>query len=129
MSIWKKKTNSHQKPWGEIVDIQTPFGMSGKVIYMNKGQRNSLKYYKTLNQSLYCLSGKILVTAPMEYEFGDEIQPGKGATFIVEPGELILIECGDPYRIKALEDSTLIEVLQGMASPDSVMIEDDYGRI
>jgi len=129
MSIWKRPTTSFEKPWGEIIEIRTPFSMSGKVIYMGKDKRNSLKYYKTLNQSLYCLSGKILVTAPEEYEFGDEIKSGKGATFIVEPGELILIECGNPYRIRALEDSVLVEVLHGSASTDSVMIEDDYGRI
>lgn len=129
MSIWKNQTTTEEKPWGEITKIGTPFGMSGKIIYMNKGCRNSLKYYKSLDQTLYCLSGKILVIAPNEYEFGDNIEPGKGATFEVMPGELILIQRGDPYRIKAMEDSILVEVLQGSTPIDSVMIDDDYGRI
>ena len=96
---------------------------------MNKGQRNSLKYYKQMNQCLYCYSGKVQVIAPNEKEFGDTKNFESGAIFILEPGQVILIEAGDPYRIEAKEDSVLIEVLQGRSSSDFVMIEDDYGRI
>ena len=129
MSIWKNSSASEIKPWGEITNFSTPFGMSGKIIYINKGERNSLKYYMSRNQALYCLSGKVSVIAPKETEFGDKNPQGTGATFELLPGEVILIECGNPYRIKALEDSVLIVVLRGRASNDSVMIEDDYGRI
>lgn len=129
MSIWKNGTGLEEKPWGEVIKIGTPFGMAGKIIYINKGQRNSLKYYKHMNQCLYCLSGKVNVVAPKEREFGDVKDFNTGAVFNLEPGQVILIECGDPYRIEALEDSVLVEVLQGRSSNDFVMIEDDYGRI
>ena len=129
MSIWKKGTDKELKPWGEVIKIGTPFGMAGKIIYMNKGQRNSLKYYKHMNQCLYCLSGKVNVIAPKEKEFGDIKDFHRGAIFNLEPGHVILIESNDPYRIEALEDSVLVEVLQGRSSNDFVMIEDDYGRI
>ena len=129
MSIWKKGTDLEEKPWGEIVKIATPFGMAGKIIYMNKGPRNSLKYYKQMNQCLYCHSGRVHVIAPNEKEFGDTKDLESGAVFVLEPGQVILIEAGDPYRIQAMEDSVLVEVLQGRSHSDFVMIEDDYGRI
>ena len=129
MSIWKKGTDLEKKPWGEIIKIATPFGMAGKIIYMNQGERNSLKYYNHMNQCLYCHSGKVQIIAPNEKEFGDIKNFESGAVFVLEPGQVILIEAGDPYRIQAMEDSVLVEVLQGRSSNDFVMIEDDYGRI
>lgn len=129
MSIWKKGTDVEKTPWGEVIKIGTPFGMAGKIIYINKGQRNSLKYYRHMNQCLYCLSGKVKVIAPKEKEFGDTKDLHRGATFELDPGQVILIESGDPYRIQAMEDSVLVEVLHGHQNSNFIMIEDDYGRI
>lgn len=129
MSIWKSKTSVEKKPWGKIINISTPFGMSGKIIHLRKNQRNSLKYYKHLNQALYCFSGKILVMAPKEKEFGDIINKDLGATFEIVPGELILIQSENPYRLVAIEDSVLVEVLLGRTSGHSIMLDDDYGRV
>ena len=129
MSIWKNKCGEEAKPWGTITNIRTPFGMHGKIIYIDKGKRNSLKYYERLEQSLYCLSGKVMVTAPNEFEFGDIIHANEGAVFELNPGELILIQAGNPYRITAVEDSVLVEVLLGANSDKFVMLDDDYGRV
>ena len=130
MSIWKSSTLEYKSPWGSIVSIQTPFGMNGKILYFEKGKRNSLKYYEQRNQCLYCLSGKLIVTAPQEIEFGNVINQTEGSVFELNPGETILIQARNPYRVKALEDSVLVEVLLGgNFSDDIVMLEDDYGRI
>lgn len=130
MSIWKQKSDCEDKPWGGVVHIATPFGMKGKIIYLNEGQRTSLKYYNHMDQALYCLSGELIVTAPNEYEFGDEISRDKGAKFNITPGEVLLIQHTNPYRITAKEDSVLVEVLLGSRSGGGkVMIEDDYGRV
>ena len=129
MSIWKTQTRCADKPWGGVVHIKTPFGMNGKIIYMKKGHRTSLKYYANINQALYCLSGKITANAPRENEFGDEISEA-GSKFFVEPGELLLIQGNNPYRLTAVEDSVLVEVLLGSNNDSTkIMIEDDYGRI
>ncbi len=129
MSIWKKRCDETKKPWGTIIDIPTPFGMNGKIIHIDAGKRTSLKYYKHKNQALYCYSGYVKVHAPNEYEFGDDITPSEGATFRLKPGSLILIQASDVYRVEALEDSVLVEVLLGVHSDDFVMLADDYGRV
>lgn len=129
MSIWKTKTRCADKPWGGVVDIKTPFGMNGKIIYMKKGHRTSLKYYSNINQALYCLSGKVTALAPRETEFGDEMT-STGNKFYVLPGELLLIQGNNPYRLIADEDAVLVEVLLGTSHEAAkIMLEDDYGRI
>ena len=128
MSIWKIRSSEEKTPWGSVINLQSPFGMAGKIIHIDSGARNSLKYYTEQNQCLYCLSGKVIVTAPNEFEFGDVIHTKEGAVFELLPGNLILIQAGDPYRIKAMEDSVLVEVLLGKNSRNFVRLDDDYGR-
>ena len=130
MSIWKTKATKIEKPWGSIKKIDSPFSAKGKIISLQADKRTSLKYYSSLNQVLYCLSGKVLVHAPDEKEFGD-FKKEEGNYFELVPGEIINIQASNPYRLIAYEDSVLVEVLIGHreAGASKVMIDDDYGRI
>ena len=131
MSIWKRKSTFVEKPWGNETRFSSPFGMSGKLICLKENERTSLKYYKTKNQIMYCLEGKVSIFAPKEKEFGD-IEAEEGNYFNLSEGEVILIQALNPYRIRALEDSKLLEVLGvcsgGYGQGEFVMIDDDYGR-
>ena len=131
MAIWKGKETIHKKPWGEERRFNSPFPMSGKVITLNADHRTSLKYYLNKDEMLYCLEGRVSVYAPNEKEFGDLIDEN-GSYFELFPGDILLIERENPYRIKALVDSKLIEVVsggtQGSIHQGLVMLEDDYGR-
>lgn len=129
MSIWKNTCVKQSKPWGTIEKIMTPFGMEGKIIRMAAGKRNSLKYYPTKNQAIYCLSGNVIIEAPDEKEFGDIVDSTGGSLFDIFPGEVTFIQMGNTYRIKAIKNSVLFEVLLGRRS-NSVkkILEDDYGR-
>ena len=132
MSIWKSKESLKEKPWGYETRFGSPFGMSGKRIIINKGHRNSLKYYKRKNQLLFCLVGQVKVHAPKEKEFGNECCEGEGNYFILDPGEYILIQYSNPYRLEAVTDCELIEVASGPSHDvrqGLVMLEDDYGRL
>jgi len=127
MSVWKTQSHTEKKPWGHEVCFTSPFGISGKKISIKKNCKTSLKYYKSKDEVLFCLSGKIRVFAPQEKEFGD-IKTTKGNFFNLIPGEIILIQRNNPYRFIALEDSELIEC--GLEPRSScVMLEDEYGRI
>ena len=116
-----------KKPWGTVENLPSAFSAQGKIINLRADQRTSLKYYVTLNQVLYCLSGKVLVYAPNEKEFGD-ITKEDGNYFTLEPGDIINIEARNPYRLYAYENSVLVEVLVGHTNQDVIMLEDDYGR-
>jgi len=132
VSIWKGKEHIKEKPWGFETRFNSPFGMGGKRIIINKGHRNSLKYYKTKNQLLFCLAGQVKVHAPKEKEFGEKCCEGEGNYFILEPGEYILIQNANPYRLEAITDCELIEVAAGSSHgvrQGIVMLDDDYGRL
>ena len=128
MSIWKTKSVIEKKPWGQTVNIPSNFGYKGKIISIKADHRTSLKYYSHLKQVLYCMSGRLLVFAPDEKEFGD-FSDEEGNYFELSPGDVINIEPRNPYRIKAYEDSVLVEVLLGHVRTGYKMIDDDYGRI
>ena len=132
MSIWKSQEHIKEKPWGFETRFNSPFGMGGKRIVINEGHRNSLKYYKMKNQLLFCLTGHVKVHAPKEKEFGEKCCEGEGNYFILEPGEYILIQYDNPYRLEAITDCELIEVAAGPnhgTRQGLVMLEDDYGRL
>jgi uncharacterized RmlC-like cupin family protein len=130
MSIWKREIYINEKPWGNESVFHSPFGMSGKIININPDCRTSLKYYKNQNQMMYCLKGEVSIFAPKEFEFGDEITD-EGSYFILKPGDIILIEAQNPYRISALTESSLVEVIINRSrstEAGSVILQDDYGR-
>ena len=129
MSVWKGKCTTHKKPWGEEDRWEAPWGVYGKLIRLREGQRTSLKFYKRKSEVLFCLEGKAIITAPSEKEFGDD-HGIDGANFYLEPGKVLFIEKGNPYRIKAFTDCVLVEVTHGghYAGNDAVMLDDDFGR-
>jgi mannose-6-phosphate isomerase-like protein (cupin superfamily) len=123
---WTGPTKRETTPWGETWTWSTPDTLLGKIIKIRADSRTSLKYHKLKNKSFFVLSGKIEVTfgnsktvsMPDENPY-QVVVLGIGETFSVQS------EC--PYRIKALDHSTIIEI--GDSSRDSfVRLEDDYGR-
>ena len=133
MSIWKQKLSPVvNKPWGTVQSANSPFTLGAKIINLNADQRTSLKYYKNICQLIILYKGKVIVEAPHEKEFKDFTDNGCNY-FELVPGNTLLIQAESPYRIAALEDSVLIEVLGGRRysineDQDVVMLEDDYGR-
>ncbi len=132
MSIWKTRQIKEDKPWGGVTHHRSPFSMGAKIIHLKADCRTSLKYYKNIRQMILLYSGRVMVYAPEEKEFGDK-KTDSGNYFELTPGETLCVEAGNPYRISALEDSVLFEVLGGphphSRSNEVVMLEDDYGRI
>ena len=67
-----------------------------------------------------------------EKEFGEKCCDGEGNYFMLSPGEYILIQSENPYRLEAITDCELIEVAAGPSHDvrqGLVMLEDDYGRL
>jgi mannose-6-phosphate isomerase-like protein (cupin superfamily) len=130
--IWKGKSTRVKKPWGEQVQWSAPWGTSGKVTFIEAGQRTSKKMYKQKREIIYLLSGKAIIYAYGLAEFFDYIDEDGIKCYNLEPGDTVLIEPGSIYRVSAVEDSTLIEVQAGGSlghnDADLTRFEDDYGR-
>ncbi len=123
---WTGPTKREATPWGETWTWSTPDTLLGKIIKIRANNRTSLKYHKLKNKSFFVLGGKVEVT------FGNSKTVSMPETnpyqvLLLSVGETFSVQSECPYRIKALDDSTIIEI--GDSSRDLfVRLEDDYGR-
>ena len=127
--IWKSKSTKVDQPWGEQILWSAPWGLRGKVTYIDAGSRTSKKMYKQKREIIYLLSGKVQVIAYGKAEFYDNVREDGAKCYNLDPGDTVLIEPSSIYRICAEEDSVLVEIQHGQDSGGGlVRIEDDYGR-
>lgn len=103
-----------EKPWGkeEILFINDKYMV--KRLHMNKGKRCSLQYHEHKTETVYVLSGMLLVTT------GDK-------TRSMRPGDFCTIMPGVVHRMEGWEGTVYLE----SSTPeldDVVRVEDDYGR-
>tara|TARA_Y100000389_G_C17250240_1_gene407723 strand:+ start:211 stop:672 length:462 start_codon:yes stop_codon:yes gene_type:complete len=125
-SIWVSTSHTTDKPWGTEINWATGGNsrIQGKVLTLSKGMRNSLKYNGIKDETLFLMSGKLQLT------FSDEKFENHKLwqTRIVNAGETINIQSGCPYRIRALELSTIIEIGSRSNTSPPHRFHDDYGR-
>ena len=118
-SMKNKLPQKTEKPWGfELLYALTP-KYAGKIIFVKKGHRLSLQYHEKKDESIYIYEGKALV----EIEESD----GHIASTIFQPGQCLRIPPSAKHRMKALEDTTFLEVSTPELE-DVTRLEDDYGR-
>lgn len=103
-----------EKPWGREIWYAHTVDYAGKVLLVSAGKRLSLQKHEIKEETLYLLSGKVILT------YGDQ-------TYDWEPGEAVHIPTGTVHRFEAVEDSVLLEVSTPHLD-DVVRIEDDFGR-
>jgi mannose-6-phosphate isomerase-like protein (cupin superfamily) len=109
-----------EKPWGHEVIWAKTDRYVGKTLFLRAGESLSLQFHTVKDESWYLLSGRAEVElgAPGERMLNSEIV-ASGAAFHFPPGTV--------HRVKAVEDTTILEV----STPDLddiVRLEDRYGR-
>jgi mannose-6-phosphate isomerase len=114
------QVNRVEKPWGyELVYAATDRYL-GKIIFIRAGEQLSLQFHKEKDETLYVHSGRV------EFEIGD---PGKPMDIeVVAPGRAFHLPPGTVHRLRALEDSVILEVSTPDVN-DVVRLEDRYGRV
>jgi mannose-6-phosphate isomerase-like protein (cupin superfamily) len=109
-----------EKPWGyELIWARTD-DYAGKILFVRAGSALSLQFHREKEESWYILAGRV------ELELGDVGQAilqkevvATGAAFHFPPGTV--------HRVRALEDTTILEVSTSQLD-DIVRLEDEYGR-
>ena len=127
-SAWvsREKGNYTTKPWGREKTWTGFSGVHGKLVYIDKGKKTSLKFHTQKSEVLFLKAGKIKAIFGNECSFSDPVA-NPMQTEILKPGDALLVQSNCPYRIIALEDSEIIEI--GNHSGDKpVRVVDDYGR-
>jgi mannose-6-phosphate isomerase len=117
---WAAETRRVDKPWGwELIWADTEHYV-GKVLFLKAGESLSLQFHRVKDESWYLHSGRAKV------ELGDA---GEGVLKeeVVAAPAFFRFRPGTVHRVRAIEDTTIIEVSTPQLD-DIVRLEDDYGR-
>jgi mannose-6-phosphate isomerase len=109
-----------EKPWGHELIWALTEEYAGKLLAVSAGHEISLQFHREKDESWYLLEGRA------ELEFAG---PGEKAmsSEVVKPGAAFRIRPGTVHRIRALEDTVVLEVSTPHLD-DVVRLEDEYGR-
>jgi mannose-6-phosphate isomerase-like protein (cupin superfamily) len=108
-----------EKPWGYELIWALSEDYCGKVLFVRAGEALSLQYHERKDETIHLQAGAV------ELEFGD--LDGGVKTETVEPGRSFRIAPRTVHRIRAIEDSLVLEVSTPHLD-DVVRLEDRYGR-
>ena len=109
-----------EKPWGHELIWARAEGYAGKVLFVRAGQALSLQFHREKDESWYVLEGRA------ELQLG-EVGEAVLKTEIVGPGTAFRFRPGTVHRVRAVEDTTILEVSTPELE-DIVRLEDEYGR-
>jgi len=110
-----------EKPWGYELIWALTDEYCGKILFVKAGESLSLQFHREKDESWLIHTGRaeLEIGAPGVKTPNSEIV-GPGGAFRIRPGTI--------HRVKALEDTTIIEVSTPQLE-DVVRLEDRYGRV
>ena len=117
---WAFPTRRVEKPWGWELIWAHSESYAGKVLFVRAGHSLSLQFHNEKDESWYVQSGSA------EVQLGDAGEAVL-STEIVRPGACFRFRPGTVHRVRALEDTTILEASTPQLD-DVVRLEDDYGR-
>ena len=110
------KVRKVKKPWGyEVVWAETD-SYVGKLLHINAGNRLSLQYHRTKEETVYVLSGIL-------YNYDAD---GKITKFL--PGQVYHVKPGTVHRFGANESHVELMEVSTNHLDDVVRLADDYKR-
>jgi mannose-6-phosphate isomerase len=108
------------KPWGYELLWALTDRYCGKVLFVRAGESLSLQFHRQKDEAWYFLAGRAEVEAGA---VGDAVLRRE----IVGPGAAFHLVPGTVHRVRAVEDTTILEVSTPHLD-DVVRLEDRYGR-
>ena len=117
---WAVEVRKIDKPWGYELIWADSEQYVGKVLFVKAGESLSLQFHRVKDESWYVQTGRV------ELQLGE---PGQAVldSQIVGAGACFRFRPGTVHRVRALEDTTILEVSTPHLE-DVVRLEDDYGR-
>jgi len=117
---WAFEARRVEKPWGYELIWAHADAYVGKILFVRAGHSLSLQFHNEKDESWYVQSGSA------EVQLGDAGEAVL-STEIVRPGACFRFRPGTVHRVRALEDTTILEASTPQLD-DVVRLEDDYGR-
>ncbi len=117
------------KPWGREIWYAEQAAYAGKVLEISAGKRLSLQYHERKTETLYLLSGRVIVTfRPLVAgETPAAATVSADHEYLWEAGQALHIPVHTIHRFAAVTDAVLLEV----STPDLtdvVRLQDDFAR-
>jgi mannose-6-phosphate isomerase-like protein (cupin superfamily) len=114
------ETEKTEKPWGWELLWACSDRFAGKLLFVAAGHQLSLQFHREKDEAWYVQSGRaeLEMALPGDATTNSEVV-GPGAAFRIRPGTV--------HRIRALEDTLVLEVSTPELG-DVVRLEDAYGR-
>jgi mannose-6-phosphate isomerase-like protein (cupin superfamily) len=109
-----------EKPWGHELIWALSDAYCGKVLFVKAGHSLSLQFHREKDESWYVQSGRAELQVGA---VGDAVLQ----TEVLAEGAALRFRPGTVHRVKALEDTTILEVSTPQID-DVVRLEDAYGR-
>jgi mannose-6-phosphate isomerase len=109
-----------EKPWGYELIWALTDDYCGKVLFVRAGHSLSLQFHREKDESWYVESGRVELEVGAA---GDAVLH----TEVLAAGAALRFPPGTVHRVKALEDTTILEVSTPQID-DVVRLEDAYGR-
>jgi mannose-6-phosphate isomerase len=113
-------TQRTDKPWGHELLWALTDRYAGKILFVKTGEALSLQFHREKDEAWYVLLGRA------EIEVGAAGDAVLG-TEILTAGEALHFPPGTVHRVRALEDTHILEVSTPHLD-DVVRLEDAYGR-
>ena len=117
---WAFEPERVEKPWGYELIWALTDRYCGKVLFVRAENQLSLQFHREKDESWYVLDGR----AQLEFAAAGEKAT---TTEVVTAGAAFRITPGTVHRVRALEDTTILEVSTAHLD-DVVRLEDEYGR-
>ena len=114
------ETRRVDKPWGWELIWAVADDYVGKLLFVEAGHSLSLQFHRYKDESWYVYEGRA------ELEMG-AIGEAMTEKEVVGPGAAFRMHPGTVHRVKALEDTLILEVSTPHLD-DVVRLEDAYGR-
>ena len=109
-TIWVTKGREVAREWGHELLLGTLSTCALKILFLNKGNKTSLKYYNNKNEVLFVRSGMVRVEYDSEKYHWQDYGPRSLKTTTLVAGDVLCVQSQCPYRITAIEDSEIIEI-------------------
>ena len=109
-----------EKPWGSELVWAISDAYAGKMLFVTAGGSLSLQFHREKDESWYVLEGRAEVELAAPGEKGTVVE-------VVTPGAAFRFTPGTVHRLRALEDTVILEVSTPHLD-DVVRLEDVYGR-
>jgi mannose-6-phosphate isomerase len=113
-------TRRVDKPWGYELIWSLTDHYCGKILFVRAGESLSLQFHRAKDESWYVQSGRA------ELDVG-AVGEAVLDTEVLQAGAALRFPPGTVHRVKALEDTTILEVSTPQID-DVVRLEDAYGR-